>query len=140
MVVKRLWLLANVCVLFLAGCNPRSRVESARSAVEQFHRLYKAGDFAGMYRSTGSPVRSSTPAVDFVKYEQNVRQKLGELKSEEVASYNVLYLLSGPRVRLDYSCTFQNGKAVESFEINFKHGQPSIDGYRIDSPVLEGKN
>lgn len=139
MTIKWLCPLAAVLAFLLAGCNPRGRVESGRAAVEQFHRLYKAGDFAAMYRFTGSAVQSSTSLTGFVKYEQNVREKLGVLESAEVENYNVLYLLSGPQVRLDYRSTFQNGQAVESFEINFKHGQPSIDGYRIDNPKLEEK-
>jgi hypothetical protein len=137
MALKRLRLPAIALALLLAGCNPRSRVESARKAVEEFHRLYNASDFEGMYRFSGSAIRSSAPLSAFVKYERNVHDKLGSLKSAEVANYNILYLFSGPQVRLDYTCTFEKAQAVESFEINFKHDRPSIDGYRIDSPKLE---
>jgi hypothetical protein len=137
MVSKRLTLLAIVPALLLGACNPRGHVESARKTVEEFHRLYNTSDFGALYRFTGPAVRSSTSVTDFVKYEQNVRRKLGELKSAEVTNYNILYLFKGPQVRLDYKSTFQNGGAVESFEINFRHDQPSIDGYRIDSPKLD---
>lgn len=137
MVPKWLSPLVIVPVLFLGACNPRAHVESARKTVEEFHRLYNANDFAALYRFTGSAVRSSTSLTDFVKYEQNVHTNLGELRSAEIKNYNILYLLRGPQVRLDYNSTFQNGGAIESFEINFRHNQPSIDGYRIDSPKLE---
>jgi hypothetical protein len=134
---KRLRLPAIAFVLLLAACNPRGRVESARQAVEQFHRLYNASDFEGMYRFCGPPVRSSASLSAFVAYERNVRDRLGSLPSAEVNNYNILYLFSGPQVRLDYKCAFEKAQAVESFEINFKHGRPSIDGYRIDSPSLD---
>lgn len=137
MVFQRLRLSAIALALLLGACNPRSRVESARKAVEEFHRLYNASDFEGMYRFSGSAVRSSVSLSAFVRYERNVRDKLGSLKSAEVENYNILYLFRGPQVRLDYKCGFEKAQAVESFEINFKHDLPSIDGYRIDSPKLE---
>lgn len=93
-----------------------------------------------MYKYAGPAVRSSSSEPAFVKYEKAVREKLGELKSAELANYNLLYLLSGPQVRLDYRCRFAEGDAVESFEIKFKNAKPVIDGYRLDSPKLNEKN
>ena len=93
-----------------------------------------------MYKYAGPAVLSSSSESAFVKYEKGVREKLGELKSAELASYNLLYLLSGPQVRLDYHCRFAEGDALESFEINFKNDKPVIDGYRLDNPKLNGKD
>jgi len=92
-----------------------------------------------MYRHAGPAVRSSSTEADFVKYEKDVRAKLGDLKSAEVANYNLLYLLSGPTVRLDYKCKFAKGDGVESFEMGFENGKAVINGYRLDSPQLEQK-
>jgi hypothetical protein len=92
-----------------------------------------------MYQSSGPAVRSSSSENAFVKYEQEVRSKLGDLKSAELVTYNLLYLLSGPQVRLDFHCPYQQGTAVESFEINFRRDRPVINGYRLDSPLLSGK-
>ena len=126
-------LLTIVC----GSCDPRSRVEAGRITVEQFHRHYNAQQYVAMYHQCGPAVHKSTPQQDFVRYEEGVRQKLGELKSAEVFNYNVLYLFHGPQVRLDYHCVYANGSTTESFEINFRNDRPLIDGYRIDSPLLK---
>jgi hypothetical protein len=124
--------------LFLtAACNPRGRVESARHAIDDFHERYKRHDTAGMYQYSGAAVRSSSSLKDFVDYENNLYTKLGDLTSAELVNYNLLYLLTGAQVRLDYKCQFSKGTAVESFEVNFKNDKPVIDGYRIDSPQLD---
>jgi hypothetical protein len=92
-----------------------------------------------MYSHAGSAVRSSSTEAEFIQYERGVRATLGELKSAEVANYNLVYHFSGPEVRLDYKCTFAKGTGVESFEIAFDNGKAVINGYRLDSPELEKK-
>jgi hypothetical protein len=126
-------------LLLLAGCNPKGRVEAARVTTEAFHQRYIEKNYAAMYDFSGPAVRKSSPQPDFIKYENDVRTKLGELKSADLVGYNILYLLTGPRVRIDYHCKYEKGEATESFEINFKDGKPVIDGYRLDSPVLDKK-
>lgn len=93
-----------------------------------------------MYEHAGPAVRSSSTEADFLKYEKNVRAKLGELKSAAVANYNIIYLFSGPQVRLDYKCEFAKGTGTESFEIVFENGKGVINGYRLDSPQLDEKH
>jgi hypothetical protein len=138
MTLARIFLAAMLPVLIVCGsCDPRSHVEAGRIAVEQFHRHYNARQYVEMYNQCGPAVRKSTSQQDFVRYEDGVRRKLGEFKSAEVFNYNVLYLLHGPQVRLDYHCVYANGKTTESFEIDFKNGRPVIDGYRIDTPLLK---
>jgi hypothetical protein len=85
-------------------------------------------------------VRKSSSEAAFASYETDVYEKLGELKSAQVVNYNLLYLFSGPQVRMDYKCTYAKGSAMESFEINFKGDRPQIDGYRLDSPQLDKKS
>lgn len=92
-----------------------------------------------MYSHAGSAVRSSSTEAEFIKYEKDVRAKLGELKSADVVNYNLVYHFSGPEVRLDYKCTFANGTGVESFEVAFENDKAVINGYRLDSPQLEMK-
>ena len=138
MTLARIFVAAMLPLMIVCGsCNPRSHVEAARVAVEQFHQHYNAKQYAEMYQQGGSAVRKSSPQQDFIQYESGVREKLGEFKSAQIISYNVIYLFSGPQVRLDYHCTYANGATTESFEINFKNGRPVIDGYRIDSPLLK---
>ena len=138
MTPARIFLAAMLPLAIVCGsCDPRSRVEAGRITVEQFHRHYNAQQYVAMYNQCGPAVHKSTPQQDFVRYEEGVRQKLGELKSAEVFNYNVLYLFHGPQVRLDYHCVYANGSTTESFEINFRKDRPLIDGYRIDSPLLK---
>ena len=92
-----------------------------------------------MYQHAGPAVRSSSTEAAFVEYEKSVRAKLGDLTSAEVANYNLIYLLSGPQVRLDYKCKFSNGTGIESFEMGFENSKAVINGYRLDSPQLEEK-
>lgn len=141
MKVTRIFLAAMLPLAVLCGsCDPRSHVEAARIAVEQFHRHYNAQQYAEMYEQGGPEARKSTSQQEFARYESGVREKLGEFKSAEVISYNILYLLHGPQVRLDYHCAYAKGNTTESFEINFKDGKPVIDGYRIDSPLLKDQD
>ena len=121
------------------ACNPRGRVDLARHTAEDFHERYNHQDYSGMYRHAGPAVRSSSTEAAFIKYEKDVRAKLGDLKSAEVTNYNLVYLFSGPQVRLDYKCTFANGTGSESFEIVFEKSKAVINGYRLDSPQLEGE-
>ena len=123
----------------LSGCNPRGHVEAAERAVKVFHDRYNSQRYEAIYDEAGPAFRASASKRDFIAYEANSHEKLGELKSAEIANYNILYLFSGPQVRLDYNSQFSNGHAVESFEIHFKNDKPLVDAYRIDTPLLEEK-
>ncbi len=90
-----------------------------------------------MYAYAGPSVQKETPQAAFVAYETGLRKRLGDLKTADLVNYNLLYLMSGPQVRMDYNCKYVLGNAVESFEVNFRKNQPRIDAYRIDSPQLE---
>ena len=90
-----------------------------------------------MYRHAGPSVQAATPQAAFAVYETGLRSKLGDLKNADLVNYNLLYLMSGPQVRMDYNCKYALGSAVESFEVNFRKDKPQIDAYRIDSPQLE---
>lgn len=136
---KIVWPILCAALLLCLACNPRARVDLARHTAEDFHDCYNREDYAGMYRHAGPAVRSSSSEAAFTEYEKGVRAKLGELNSAEVANYNLVYLFSGPQVRLDYKCKFAKGEAVESFEMGFENGRAVINGYRLDSPQLEMK-
>jgi hypothetical protein len=123
----------------LSGCNPRGHIEAAERAVKVFHQRYNSQQYDAIYDEAGPSFRASASKRDFVAYEANSHEKLGELKSSDIANYNILYLFSGPQVRLDYNAQFLNGHAVESFEVHFKDDKPLIDAYRIDTPLLEEK-
>lgn len=89
-----------------------------------------------MFALAGPAVRKSSSLAKFADYEKGVYAKLGALKSAQIFSYNLLYLFSGPQVRMDYKCSYAKGTATESFEINFQGDRAVIDGYRLDSPQL----
>jgi hypothetical protein len=126
---------AALCV----SCNPRARVERARHTAEEFHRQYNAQNYRAMFQLAGPVVQRSSSEKVFAEYESGVRAKLGELKTAELGNYNLLYLLGGPQVRLDYKCKFERGDGLESFEINFSGEKALINGYRLDSPQLDNK-
>lgn len=130
---------ALAALAICCACNPRAKVQSAEQAVAVFHRQFNARQFAAMYQAAGTAVKASATQTAFVNYEADVFAKVGELKSAELFNYNVLYLLGGPQVRLDYHSTFANGPGVESFEIEFHGGQPQVTAYRIDSPLMPDK-
>jgi hypothetical protein len=140
--ISRQFLRAVLCTALLLcfACNPRGRVDQARHTAEDFHDRYNREDYSGMYRLAGPAVRSSSTEAAFIEYEKGVRAKLGDLKSAEMANYNLMYLLSGPQVRLDYKCKFAKGAGVESFEIGFENDKAVINGYRLDSPQLDTKS
>lgn len=139
MTISQQLLRAVLCTALVVcfACNPRARVELARRTADDFHDRYNREDYSGMYGHAGPAVRSSSTEAAFIEYEKGVRAKLGNLKSAEVSNYNLVYLLSGPQVRLDYKCKFAKGDGVESFEIGFENGKAVINGYRLDSPQLE---
>jgi hypothetical protein len=128
---------AVLTLIYCAGCNPRGRVEAARVIIENFHDAYNRRDYSAMYHYAGPSVQSTTPQSEFVAYESQLRSKLGDLKSADLVNYNLLYLMSGPQVRMDYNCKYVLGTAVESFEVNFRKNKAQIDAYRIDSPQLD---
>lgn len=107
--------------------------------MKRFHDHYNSRRYDAIYDESGPAFRASSSKRDFVRYEANAHEKLGDLKSTEIANYNLLYLFSGPQVRLDYNSQFSSGHAVESFEINFKNKNAMIDAYRIDTPLLAEK-
>jgi len=123
----------------LSACNPRGHIEAAERAAKVFHDRYNAQQYDAIYDEAGPAFRASASKRDFVAYEANSHEKLGDLKSADIANYNILYLFAGPQVRLDYNSQFANGDAVESFEIHFKNDKPVIDAYRIDTPLLAEK-
>jgi hypothetical protein len=127
---------ACVALLFCFSCNPKAHVEAARKTTEAFHDGYNKQDYNAMFALAGPTVRKSSSLAKFADYEKDVYAKLGPLKSAQIATYNVLYLFSGPQVRMDYQCSYEKGSATESFEINFEGDRAVIDGYRLDSPQL----
>jgi hypothetical protein len=127
---------ACIAVIFCFGCNPKSRVEAARKTTEAFHQNYNKQDYSAMFALAGPTVRKSSNLAEFTAYEKGIYAKLGPLKSTQIVNYNLLYLFSGPQVRMDYKCSYANGTATESFEINFQGDRGVIDGYRLDSPQL----
>ncbi len=130
---------AILLALLCSGCNPRGRVESAEAAVNKFHQRYNAQDYSAMYDEAGSAFRASASKTKFTDYEANVRAKLGAFESSQIGNYNLLYLLKGPQVRLDYNSQFAKGRAVESFEVDFEDDKPVINAYRIDTPLVPEK-
>ncbi|HEX6546748.1 MAG TPA: hypothetical protein VF023_10610 [Bryobacteraceae bacterium] len=138
MVLRHSAIRAAVClaIFFCLSCNPKSHVEAARKATEAFHDGYNKQDYNAMFALAGPAVRKSSRLAEFADYEKGVYAKLGPLKSAQIVTYNVLYLFSGPQVRMDYKCSYEKGTATESFEINFEGDRAVIDGYRLDSPQL----
>jgi hypothetical protein len=127
---------ACLVLIFCFGCNPKSRVEAARKATEAFHDGYNKQDYGAMFSLAGPAVRKSSSLKEFAAYEKGVYAKLGPLKSAQIVNYNLLYLFSGPQVRMDYQCSYANGSGTESFEIDFQGDRAVIDSYRLDSPQL----
>jgi|SRR6185312_5863160 len=127
---------ACLALFFCFSCNPKARVEAARKTTAAFHDGYNKQDYNAMFALAGPAVRKSSNLAKFADYEKGVYAKLGPLKSAQIATYNVLYLFSGPQVRMDYQCSYEKGTATESFEINFEGDRAVIDGYRLDSPQL----
>ena len=128
--------LALVLLCAAGACDPRGRIEAAQRAADEFHRRYSAQQYAEIYQNTTSVFRNSASQQDFENYEKDVQAKLGTIKSTDLNNYSVLYLFTGPMVRLDYQTTFAKGHAAESFEVRFKDGKPVIESYRIDNPLL----
>ena len=124
-------------LLACAGCNPKGRTEEARRLADTFHSRYQANDYPGMYALGGRAVQKSATQDRFVAYQKDVHARLGDLLSAEVGNFNLLYVLTGPQVRLDYRLKFAKGTAAESFEITWEQSRAVISGYRLDSPLLQ---
>jgi hypothetical protein len=124
-----------VICLHLAGCSPKSDINSALDFVDRFHRDLGAQDYGGLAALIDPEFRADVTKERLEK----IRSRLGDMRAAKMTNYTVIYEMRAAKVRLDYDTQFANARAKEVFEVKQQDGKNTISGYRIDSPLLDGK-
>lgn len=127
-------LLGMLCLLgALAGCAAPADPDQAELAVPEFHLALLEGDFAGIWQRAAPALREAQTQAEFVAYLQQVRNKLGEVRSADRTATRV----DGREVTLTYRTVYAAAPASEEFVIRLEEGQaPQLLRYRLLTPAL----
>lgn len=145
--MKKALLLAMVCILGLASCNPLEQPRVAVSVAEQYYETVKAKDFAKSldYYSPDFFNALKISPEEWQGTLAKLQDKLGELQDYNLVSWKTSTFVgtgaqSGTYYNLDYNVTYSDYVAKEILTL-FKpqgaaDGDIRIAGHVITSPGL----
>ena len=118
----------------LGGCSMGADMKATDESVAQFHRLFNAGDYAGIQAIAG-PELKGDPRMWSV-YDLMDR-KLGKFVSAERTGFNDSLTTAGHIMTVGYATKFTKGVGDETFTFRIgPDGKPSLVGYNINSPLF----
>lgn len=121
--------LLAVILMLLPGCGVRKDIKSAERGVEDFHRLYNAGDYAAIHKAAGPDLKARAPESYFVQLLTNMRSTLGD--EQETMRPHVEYHNDNGTVWVCFTqkTTFEVGQAEEYFTFQIIHGRALLQKY-----------
>ena len=129
-------LLAFVAVTILAACGLSKGKEVATKSVDTFHQQFNDSKFTDIYSAATPAFITSTKEVDFMKFIQAVRRKLGAVKNANPQAWNINTFNGVTNVVLTYNTDFEQGAAVETFTFILSGESATLQGYNIESLAL----
>lgn len=122
--------MAVAILALLPGCGKiRKDIGAARSGVEDFHRLYNAGDYAAIYKAAGPDLKARATESYFVKLLADMRATLGD--EQETLRPDLQYRYDNGTVWVSFTqkTTFETGVAQEYFTFQVIGGRAFLQKY-----------
>ncbi|RYY23508.1 MAG: DUF4019 domain-containing protein [Sphingomonadales bacterium] len=121
----------------LSGCSAGEHTDAAKTEVTKFRQQVDAGQFAEIYKASGTDIRNAMPEAQFVEMIGGFHQAIGKFTSAPDPGWNYNTDDAGQRVTLDYDSTFERGKAHETFVYKIIDGKAVLAGYnfKADGPM-----
>lgn len=121
-------------LVLLGGCSMSADINAGKAAVDQFHQLYGAGDFAAIDAAAGPEIQAAPGGLTPVL--TAVRDKLGNVKSASQTGFNDRVDNGDHRLELSYDTKFDKGSGTEQFVFRMADGKPIPIGYHVNSAAL----
>lgn len=140
MVLKWSLLAGAVLVTFIlwqCGSGLYEAAKSSDAAVGRFHALLNQQAYDQIWNEADSDFRDPAKKDDTFKFFAAVHHKLGNARTAQRGGFNVNATTGGTFVRIEYTTTFDNGTAQETY--TFKKsltGELMLVGYNIQSKAF----
>lgn len=133
--MKYVLTIASVSLLLFAGqaCSVRKGREISERAVEQFHARLSAGQCREIYAESDEGFRKKTTEAQMLALCEDVRQRLGVVKSTKQKEWSVNSTPAGDVATLTYETEFAQGKAVEHFVWVIKGEKTLLFQYNVEN-------
>jgi hypothetical protein len=127
---------AAAMLSLLGGCSVANDLPTAQDAVTRFHQRLNAGDFAGIYASSGPDMKKASSQADMVQLFDAVHRKLGNFQSGKVTGWRENATMSGTFVTLGYASQYDRSQVTETFGWRIDKGHALLASYFINSSYM----
>jgi len=127
---------AFLSLLLLAGCNPIKSTATADKGVVDFHTLYDAKDYEGIYDAAHADFQNSQPKEEILGFMAKMREKTGAVKTTQRTGWEAKTFNMETDVVVVYQTDFENGPGQETFTFRIKDETASLRGWYLQSPLL----
>lgn len=119
--------------LVLSGmvCHASDKVEIVQKAVEEFHKLFNAGEFGKIYDATHAKYQSLYSKEDAVDFMRSSREKLGNVTSAKLTGQQEFDLKPVTNVILTYTTEFEKGQGQEMFTYQVEGKKALLTGWSL---------
>lgn len=123
-------------MFILCACSLGRSLETAKLAVDQFHRELAAARDDTIYDGAGTEYWQSITRESNHGMMARIRRKLGSCKESLNTQFFNNATTSGTFVTLHYKSTCTNGELDEDFKWRIEGDRAVLVGYRASSPLL----
>jgi hypothetical protein len=133
--MRRLFII--LAALLLAACAQDVDRKPAESAVAQFHGRLDAGQFETIYNDAAPAFRNAVRKDTFLALLASVHAKLGAVTATKEKRWSTKLAHSSAMLTLEYTTTFNAGKADERFIWRLEGDNVQLAGYQVTSKALD---
>jgi hypothetical protein len=123
-------------VLLASACSFGKDTSAAEQGVTAFHQQMDAGQYAAIYDSSASDMKTAISRDDFIKFLGGLHDKLGAFRSGKTTSWNDNAHTNGHYVALGREGRFEKGSGTEDFVFRMDGAKAVLAGYHVRSSLL----
>jgi hypothetical protein len=106
------------------------------AAVDEFHALYNAQDFAALYDRAGGTFAANSSAEEFVSFAEGLYATLGSVESSEILAQSTVATNGEQETRVEVGTQFAEDSGTEEFTFRFEDGAWVWTRYNVTTPLL----
>jgi hypothetical protein len=122
-------LLAGLALL--SGCSASKDLETARTEVARFHKMFDAAQYAEIYAMSGPEIRQDMGEAEWSAMLAGVHNLYGNVTEAKSVGWNVNYATGGSRVSLVYETKFARANGREEFVYDLGKDKVTLAGWNI---------
>jgi hypothetical protein len=139
----RVALAVAAAAVALTGCGMVQQTAAAkasgRAAVDRFHGLVEAGDFASVYNAGHPTLRQSLSGDEAARRLSEVHDKLGRVVEVNDGCWTFLTTPAGVTLRAEYEVAFAGGEAWETYDWRFDGDEAQMLAYAVETGYRDGR-